>query len=66
MGAGAGGCGVQLLHRPLKVLSTVIYIAMGWLVIVAIKPMWASIDGGTLAWLFAGGLSHAGHLFLPP
>ena len=38
-----------------KLLSTAIYIAMGWLVVVAIKPMWASLDGWTLGWLFAGG-----------
>jgi len=37
-------------------LSTIIYIAMGWLVIIAIKPMWQSHDGFTLAWLLAGGL----------
>ena len=38
-----------------KRLSTLIYIAMGWLVLVAIKPMWHSLDGWTLGWLFAGG-----------
>ena len=32
-----------------KRLSTAIYVAMGWLVIVAVKPMLASIDGWTLA-----------------
>ena len=41
-----------------KVLSTALYIAMGWLVVVAIKPMLESIDGWTLGWLFAGGLSY--------
>ena len=39
-----------------KRLSTLIYIAMGWLVIVAIKPMWRELDGFTLGWLLAGGL----------
>jgi hemolysin III len=38
-----------------KKLSTAIYVAMGWLVLVAIKPMWASLDAWTLGWLFAGG-----------
>ena len=41
-----------------KRLSTAIYIAMGWLVIVAAKPMLASLDGWTLGWLLAGGLSY--------
>jgi len=40
-----------------KLLSTLIYIAMGWMVLVAIKPMWASLDAWTLGWLLAGGLS---------
>ncbi|KIP86432.1 hemolysin III family protein [Stenotrophomonas sp. CFBP 13724] len=41
-----------------KALSTGIYIAMGWLIVVAIKPMLAAIDLGTLGWLLAGGLSY--------
>jgi hemolysin III len=39
-----------------KLLSTAIYIAMGWLVIVAIKPMLTALDGWTLGWLLLGGL----------
>ncbi|WP_425605389.1 PAQR family membrane homeostasis protein TrhA [Pseudoxanthomonas putridarboris] len=39
-----------------KLLSTLIYIAMGWLVIVAIRPLLQSLDGWTLGWLLAGGL----------
>ena len=39
-----------------KLLSTLIYIAMGWLVVVAIKPLLTSVDPWTLGWLLAGGL----------
>src|SRR5690606_30793760 len=39
-----------------KLLSTIIYIAMGWLVVVAIKPLLTSVDPWTLGWLLAGGL----------
>ncbi len=39
-----------------KRLSTFIYIAMGWLIIVAIKPMLNSLDAWTLGWLLAGGV----------
>lgn len=47
-----------------KRLSTMIYIAMGWLVLVAIKPMWGALDGWTLGWLFAGGVCYtAGTVF---
>lgn len=39
-----------------KLLSTGIYIAMGWLVVVAIKPLLESLDAWTLGWLLAGGI----------
>jgi len=39
-----------------KRLSTLIYVAMGWLVVVAIKPVMATLDGWTLGWLIAGGV----------
>jgi hemolysin III len=39
-----------------KLLSTAIYVAMGWLVVIAIKPVMAALDGWTLGWLLAGGL----------
>jgi hemolysin III len=41
-----------------KLLSTSIYVAMGWLVIVAIRPLLAALDAWTLGWLLAGGLSY--------
>ena len=37
-------------------LSTALYVAMCWLVVVAIKPMLASIDAWRLGWLLAGGV----------
>lgn len=39
-----------------KLLSTGIYIAMGWLVVIAIEPMLSALDTWTMAWLFGGGL----------
>ncbi len=41
-----------------KKLSTAIYIGMGWLVIVAFKPMLERIDAATFAWLLAGGVAY--------
>jgi len=38
-----------------ELVSTLIYIGMGWLVVFAIKPMLKHIDMGTLIWLFTGG-----------
>ncbi len=41
-----------------KRLSTLIYVAMGWLIVVAAKPLLAALDAWTLGWLLAGGLSY--------
>jgi hemolysin III len=41
-----------------KLMSTILYIAMGWLVIIAAKPMGRSLDRSTIVWLFAGGLAY--------
>lgn len=38
-----------------ELISTLIYIGMGWLVVFAIKPMLEHIDMTTLIWLFVGG-----------
>jgi hemolysin III len=39
-------------------LSLGLYIAMGWLVVVAIKPLWLSLPGWGLFWLAAGGVAY--------
>ncbi len=39
-------------------LSTAVYLLMGWLVMVAIRPLVVSVGPAGLAWLLAGGLSY--------
>jgi hemolysin III len=39
-----------------KLVSTLVYVAMGWLAIVAIKPVLAALDDWTFGWMLAGGL----------
>ena len=47
----------KLFHTGrFKRLSTLLYVAMGWLVLVAIKPVLASLDAWTFGWLVAGGV----------
>jgi hemolysin III len=41
-----------------KLLSTLIYVAMGWLVLVAIVPVFRALDGWTFGWLLAGGVCY--------
>lgn len=45
-------------------ISTGAYVAMGWLCIVAIKPIFEALPTGALVWLLAGGLAYtAGMIF---
>jgi len=39
-------------------LSTGLYVAMGWLALIAIRPLWQHMASGGLAWLFAGGVAY--------
>lgn len=41
-----------------KRLSTFLYVVMGWLVLVALKPLMLAIPQASLVWLFAGGLAY--------
>jgi hemolysin III len=38
--------------------SLALYLGMGWLVVVAIRPLWLALPGAGLAWLVAGGLAY--------
>ena len=47
-----------------KVLSTAMYIGMGWLVVIALVPLMQALSGAGLAWLVVGGVLYtAGTLF---
>jgi len=41
-----------------KGVSTLIYIGMGWMAVIAIKPFLRQIPPDTLGWLLAGGLAY--------
>lgn len=41
-------------------LSAGLYVGMGWLALIAIKPLFENVPSGGLAWLVAGGLSYTG------
>lgn len=41
-----------------RLLSTLFYVAMGWLIIGAVKPLMANLPYYGLLWLLAGGISY--------
>ncbi len=58
---GIGGVILRLFLRGrYHGLMVAIYIAMGWAVVVAIKPMLVSVGSGGLLLLLAGGLAYSG------
>ncbi len=44
-------------------LSTAIYLAMGWLVVIAAKPVFEALPGAALLWLAIGGLAYTGGVY---
>lgn len=46
-----------------KGLSLVLYLGMGWLVLIAFRPMLLKVPVAGLLWLVAGGLAYTGGVF---
>lgn len=53
---------IFFIHR-FRILSVIVYIAMGWLVLIAIRPLVRVLDPLTLKLLVAGGLAYTGGVF---
>ncbi|MDP2241973.1 MAG: hemolysin III family protein [Burkholderiales bacterium] len=48
------------LGKGARIFSLVIYILMGWLAVIAVKPLIAALTPAGFAWLAAGGLFYTG------
>src|SRR5690606_7234701 len=53
-----GIVGKLFLTGRFRVLSTLLYLAMGWMVVVAIGPIREALSTPTLLWLLAGGIAY--------
>ncbi len=51
------------LGKGARILSLVIYVLMGWLSVIAVKPLLAALTPAGFAWLAAGGLFYTGGIF---
>ena len=59
-GVAAVGIAAKVVFGPrLKMLSTVAYLVMGWLVIIAIRPLLIRVGWGGVGWLLAGGVAYS-------
>jgi len=49
----------RLRHRT---LSTLLYLGMGWLILIAIRPFWLRVPLSGLLWLLLGGIAYTAGL----
>jgi len=53
------GVALKVLRRMTHpIISTILYLLMGWLIIVAADPLYTRLPASGLAWLVAGGLAY--------
>lgn len=58
-GLAAAGVALKFFNKgDHPILSTGVYLTMGWLIVIAVKPMVASVPMPGLLWLLAGGLAY--------
>ncbi len=47
------------LVKRFRVISTILYLLMGWLIVIAIKPLYINLSAISLVMLFVGGLFYS-------
>lgn len=58
-GLAAAGIALKVLVRGVHpILSTGIYLLMGWVAVIAVKPLLTQVPAEGVLWLLAGGLSY--------
>jgi hemolysin III len=60
--AAAGMIFTAVAKFRFPIISAIIYVAMGWLVVIAIRPLLQRMPPAGLLWLLAGGLAYTGGL----
>jgi len=54
--AAAGIAKDVFLHGRMRALSVVLYVLMGWMIVIAFGPLRAALPSAGVAWLIAGGI----------
>ncbi len=45
--------------NKLRIISTILYMVMGWVIIIALEPLIKNVPASGLYWLLAGGISYS-------
>lgn len=58
-GLAVAGVALKAFYKTAHpIVSTVLYVLMGWVVVIAVDPLFARVPTAGLLWLLAGGLSY--------
>lgn len=58
-GLAVAGVGLKLVFTGrYRLVSTLVYVGMGWLALIALGPLLRNLDSATLIWLLAGGVAY--------
>ena len=49
----------SLAPHKLKIVMPLLYLLLGWIIVVALKPLSASLSPDGMFWLFSGGISYS-------
>jgi hemolysin III len=53
------GVALKVLHRMFHpIISTALYLLMGWLILIAVDPLYTQVPVAGMVWLVAGGLAY--------
>jgi hemolysin III len=60
-GLAVAGVALKAFHRMSHpMVSTSLYLLMGWLILIAVNPLYARLPASGLLWLVAGGVAYTG------
>ena len=64
-GLALAGLSLEVIDKKrARSISTYVYLAMGWLAIIAVHPMWINLPRAGFFWVLAGGLAYTGGVLL--
>ncbi len=60
-GLAAVGIAMKSMGRAWHpIISTGLYLVMGWIAVIAVRPLWTHLPASSIVWLLAGGLAYTG------
>lgn len=59
------GLALEMVNKKrARAISTYLYLAMGWLVVIAVHPLWIHVPTAGVIWMVVGGIAYTGGVAL--